>query len=161
MVTDEFYTVAIMSSMGPLFLSLLTDSTNAIVVKTLSFGVDTSPPPRIRSLLTSRSTVVKVRPRFFQTEDGFHERLLISFRCECLGERCLFEYFIWKVGYIVCCDDALMMHLLSSTNNRNILEETDDKFYFPPGSLLYNQDNIITILQVSSTLYFITRLQLD
>jgi hypothetical protein len=40
-----------------------------------------------------------------------------------------------------------MMHLLSSTNNRNILEETDDKFYFPPGSLLYNQDNIITILQ--------------
>ncbi|KIJ64658.1 glycoside hydrolase family 35 protein [Hydnomerulius pinastri MD-312] len=35
----------------------------------------------------------------------------------------------------------------NSTNNRNILEETDDKFYFPPGSLLYNQDNVITILQ--------------
>ncbi|KIJ17952.1 glycoside hydrolase family 35 protein [Paxillus involutus ATCC 200175] len=37
----------------------------------------------------------------------------------------------------------------NSTNNRNILEETDDKFYFPPGSLLYDQDNVITILQAS------------
>ncbi|KAF9240278.1 glycoside hydrolase family 35 protein [Melanogaster broomeanus] len=37
----------------------------------------------------------------------------------------------------------------NSTNNRNILEETDDKFYFPIGSLLYNQDNVITILQAS------------
>ena len=46
----------------------------------------------------------KVRPRFSQTEDGFHECLLISFRCGCLGEQCLFEYFIWKVGYIVSCD---------------------------------------------------------
>ncbi|OAX38873.1 glycoside hydrolase family 35 protein [Rhizopogon vinicolor AM-OR11-026] len=35
----------------------------------------------------------------------------------------------------------------NSTNNRNILEETDDKFYFPPGSLLYGKDNVITILQ--------------
>ncbi|KAI9568565.1 glycoside hydrolase family 35 protein [Boletus coccyginus] len=35
----------------------------------------------------------------------------------------------------------------NSTNNRNILEETDNKFYFPPGSLLYDQDNVITILQ--------------
>ncbi|KAH7915479.1 glycoside hydrolase family 35 protein, partial [Hygrophoropsis aurantiaca] len=35
----------------------------------------------------------------------------------------------------------------NSTNNRNILEETDDKFYFPPGSLKYGGDNIITILQ--------------
>ncbi|KAF9220869.1 glycoside hydrolase family 35 protein [Gyrodon lividus] len=35
----------------------------------------------------------------------------------------------------------------NSTNNRNILEETDDTFYFPPGSLSYNQDNVITILQ--------------
>ncbi|KAF8551280.1 glycoside hydrolase family 35 protein [Imleria badia] len=35
----------------------------------------------------------------------------------------------------------------NSTNNRNILEEADDKFYFPPGSLVYNEDNVITILQ--------------
>ncbi|TFK52650.1 glycoside hydrolase family 35 protein [Heliocybe sulcata] len=36
----------------------------------------------------------------------------------------------------------------NSTNNANILEETDDKFYFPSGSLLPNQDNVITIVQV-------------
>lgn len=42
-----------------------------------------------------------------------------------------------------------MDDLSSSTNNQNILEETDDKFYFPPGSLLYDRDNVITILQVS------------
>ncbi|KAG0700935.1 glycoside hydrolase family 35 protein [Suillus ampliporus] len=35
----------------------------------------------------------------------------------------------------------------NSTNNLNILEETDDRFYFPPGSLLYGKDNVITILQ--------------
>ncbi|KAH7885531.1 glycoside hydrolase family 35 protein [Phlebopus sp. FC_14] len=35
----------------------------------------------------------------------------------------------------------------NSTNNRNILEETDDRFYFPPGSLLYGKDNVITVLQ--------------
>ncbi|KAG1850871.1 glycoside hydrolase family 35 protein [Suillus subluteus] len=35
----------------------------------------------------------------------------------------------------------------NSTNNRNILEETDDEFHFPPGSLLYGRENIITILQ--------------
>ncbi|KAG1812912.1 glycoside hydrolase family 35 protein [Suillus subaureus] len=35
----------------------------------------------------------------------------------------------------------------NSTNNQNILEETDDKFHFPPGSLLYGQENVITILQ--------------
>ncbi|KAG1721261.1 glycoside hydrolase family 35 protein [Suillus paluster] len=35
----------------------------------------------------------------------------------------------------------------NSTNNRNILEETDDKFHFPPGSLRYGKDNVITILQ--------------
>ena len=47
-----------------------------------------------------------------------------------------------------------MDSLFSSTNNRNILEETDEKFYFPPGSLRYDQDNIITILQVSCILWF-------
>lgn len=41
-----------------------------------------------------------------------------------------------------------MDNLSSSTNNQNILEEADDKFYFPPGSLVYNQDNVITIIQV-------------
>jgi len=41
------------------------------------------------------------------------------------------------------------MPAVSSTNNRNTLEETDDKFYFPPGSLLYGKENVITILQVS------------
>ncbi|KAF8443138.1 glycoside hydrolase family 35 protein [Boletus edulis BED1] len=35
----------------------------------------------------------------------------------------------------------------NSTNNQNILEETDETFYFPPDSLLYNGDNVITILQ--------------
>lgn len=35
----------------------------------------------------------------------------------------------------------------NSTNNQNILEETDDKFYFPPESLFYDRENIITILQ--------------
>lgn len=35
----------------------------------------------------------------------------------------------------------------NSTNNKYILEETDDKFHFPPGSLLYEQENVITILQ--------------
>ncbi|KAG2354709.1 glycoside hydrolase family 35 protein [Suillus spraguei] len=35
----------------------------------------------------------------------------------------------------------------NSTNNQNILEETDDKFDFPAGSLLYGQENVITILQ--------------
>jgi hypothetical protein len=35
----------------------------------------------------------------------------------------------------------------NSTNDRNILEETDDKFIFPLGSLLYGQENVITILQ--------------
>ncbi|KAL0951714.1 hypothetical protein HGRIS_008390 [Hohenbuehelia grisea] len=35
----------------------------------------------------------------------------------------------------------------NSTNNRNILEETDDKFTFPPGALLPNQDNVITVVQ--------------
>ncbi|KAH0831870.1 glycoside hydrolase family 35 protein [Lanmaoa asiatica] len=44
----------------------------------------------------------------------------------------------------------------NSTNNQNILEETDDRFYFPPGSLRYDQDNVITILQVSCRLHYIT-----
>ena len=51
---------------------------------------------------------------------------------------------------MVCCNDALTIdNPSSSTNNQNILEETDEKFYFPPGSLRYDEDNVITILQVS------------
>ncbi|KAG2073391.1 glycoside hydrolase family 35 protein [Suillus decipiens] len=35
----------------------------------------------------------------------------------------------------------------NSTNNQNNVEEVDEKFHFPSGSLLYGQDNVITILQ--------------
>lgn len=123
---------------------------HTIVAKTLFSGADTSPLLRIRSRSTFLSTVVKVCCRSSHLEDGFTECLLISFRRERLGERCLFEHFIRKVGCITYCDDTLKIDdLSSSTNNRNILAETDETFYFPPGSLHYNQNNVITILQVS------------
>ncbi|EGN93829.1 glycoside hydrolase family 35 protein [Serpula lacrymans var. lacrymans S7.3] len=41
----------------------------------------------------------------------------------------------------------------NSTNNANIVDETDEKFYFPSGSLNYGQDNVITILQVSTHIH--------
>lgn len=81
----------------------------------------------------------------------------ISFRCNCLGERRFPEHVLRKVSndrcYRLC---VALTSVISSTNNRFILEETDDKFYFPPGSLLYGQDNVVTILQVSARILAIT-----
>ncbi|KAG2088470.1 glycoside hydrolase family 35 protein [Suillus cothurnatus] len=44
----------------------------------------------------------------------------------------------------------------NSTNKRNVREETDDKFHFPLGSLLYEQENVITILQTEAILMLMT-----
>ncbi|KAI6139306.1 glycoside hydrolase family 35 protein [Pisolithus tinctorius] len=35
----------------------------------------------------------------------------------------------------------------NSTNNKDVVEETDEVFYFPPGSLKYGEDNVITVVQ--------------
>lgn len=35
----------------------------------------------------------------------------------------------------------------NSTNNKNVVAETDEVFYFPPGSLKYGEDNVITVVQ--------------
>lgn len=74
-----------------------------------------------------------------------------------MGERRFPEHVLWKVSndrrYRLC---VALTPAISSTNNQFILEETDDKFYFPLGSLLYGQDNVITILQVSARVLAIT-----
>lgn len=41
----------------------------------------------------------------------------------------------------------------SSTNNKNIVDETDEVFYFPEDALLVGQDNVITIVLVSLSLF--------
>ncbi|KAI6156505.1 glycoside hydrolase family 35 protein [Pisolithus thermaeus] len=35
----------------------------------------------------------------------------------------------------------------NSTNNKNIVQETDEVFHFPPGSLKYGEDNVVTVVQ--------------
>ncbi|KAI6113990.1 glycoside hydrolase family 35 protein [Pisolithus sp. B1] len=35
----------------------------------------------------------------------------------------------------------------NSTNNKNIIQETDEVFHFPPGSLKYGEDNVVTVVQ--------------
>lgn len=45
--------------------------------------------------------------------------------------------------------------LNSSTNNKNIIDETDEVFYFPEDALLVGQDNVITIVLVSLTLFLV------
>jgi hypothetical protein len=47
----------------------------------------------------------------------------------------------------------MLISLDSSTNNQNILEETDDKFVFPSGALIPGKANVITIVQVCTTLF--------
>lgn len=73
--------------------------------------------------------------------------LSLSFRRKRLAKWDLSQHFVWKVSIGL---DTCRLFLLwdSSTNNKHILEETDDIYFFPEGSLLIGQDNVITVIQV-------------
>lgn len=78
-----------------------------------------------------------------------------SICCECLAEQYIPQYVLRKVRtslsrLLTVYTTLLKYFYLSSSDNTNSIAQVDQTFTFPEGSVRVGQDNVITIVQVSS-----------